>query len=140
MNAILQIDIYFLLILLITKPMGIYLYRVFAGERTPLSPALRPVERAFYRLAGVDESREMRWTTYTVALLLFSLVGMLATYLVLRLQSGLPWNPQDLPDVESRLAFNTAASFTTNTNWQSYAGEITMSYFSQMFGLATHNF
>jgi K+-transporting ATPase ATPase A chain len=140
MNAILQIGIYFLLILLITKPMGVYLHRVFAGERTPLSPALRPVERGFYRLAGIDEAKEMRWTTYTVALLLFSLVGMLATFLVLRVQSGLPWNAQDLPDVESRLAFNTAASFTTNTNWQSYAGEITMSYFSQMFGLATHNF
>lgn len=140
MNAVLQIGTFCLIILLITKPLGIYLQRVFAGERTLLSPGLRPVERGFYRLAGVDETREMRWTTYTVATLLFSLVGMLATYSLLRVQSGLPWNPQNLADVEPRLAFNTAASFTTNTNWQSYAGEITMSYLSQMLGLATHNF
>jgi K+-transporting ATPase ATPase A chain len=140
MNAVVQDVIYFLIILLVTKPVGLYMYRVFGGERTFLSPALRPVERGFYRITGVDETKEMRWTTYTVAMLLFSLVGLLATYLILRVQHGLPFNPQDLPNVEQRLSFNTAVSFTTNTNWQSYVPEVTMSYYSQMAGLATHNF
>lgn len=140
MNAVIQIAIYCLLILAITKPLGIYMQRVFEGRRTPLSPVLRPVERGIYRVSGVDEETEMRWSTYAVALLLFSLVGMLATYLILRVQHGLPWNPAGLPNVEQRLSFNTAVSFTTNTNWQSYVPETTMSYFSQMVGLATHNF
>jgi K+-transporting ATPase ATPase A chain len=140
MNAIIQDTIYFVLLLPITKPIGLYMYRLFNGMNTPLTPVLRPVERGIYRVTGVDEEQEMRWTTYTVAMLLFSAVGMLATYLILRVQHGLPFNPQDLPNVESRLSFNTAASFTTNTNWQSYVPEVTMSYLSQMAGLATHNF
>ncbi|MEA2513649.1 MAG: potassium-transporting ATPase potassium-binding subunit, partial [Thermomicrobiales bacterium] len=140
MNAIVQNAIYFVIILLLTKPVGLYMYRIFGGERTFLSPAFRPVERGIYRLTGVDETKEMRWTTYTVAMLLFSLVGLLATYLILLVQNGLPFNPQDLANVEPRLAFNTAVSFTTNTNWHSYVPEVTMSYFSQMAGLATHNF
>jgi K+-transporting ATPase ATPase A chain len=140
MYAIAQIGGFCLAILLITKPIGVYLTRVFMGERTLLTPALRPVERGVYRVAGVDESQEMRWTTYTVAMLLFSLVSMLATFAVLRLQGHLPLNPQELGAVEPRLAFNTAASFTTNTNWQSYVPEVTMSNLSQMLGLATHNF
>jgi potassium-transporting ATPase potassium-binding subunit len=140
MNAILQIGIYCVLIFLITKPMGIYLHKVFEGERTWLTPVLKPIERTFYRVAGVNDSQEMRWTTYTVAMLVFSAVSMLMTYIVLRFQSGLPFNPQDLGNIEPRLAFNTAASFTTNTNWQSYVPEVTMSYFSNMFGLATHNY
>ena len=140
MYAIIQIVVYFGILLALTKPIGLYMYRIFGGERVFLSPILRPVERGIYRATGVDESKEMRWTTYTVAMLLFSLVGLLMTYVILRLQSGLPWNPADLANLEPRLAFNTAVSFTTNTNWQSYAGEVTMSYFSQMVGLATHNF
>src|SRR4051794_28947801 len=140
MNAVVEDLVFFLIVLTITKPLGLYMYRVFDGERTVLSPLLRPVERGIYWAGGVDETQEMRWTTYTVALLLFSLVGLLITYAVLRLQHGLPLNPQGLASLEPRLAFNTAVSFTTNTNWQSYYPEITMSYFSQMFGLATHNF
>jgi K+-transporting ATPase ATPase A chain len=140
MNAIIQDVIYFVLLLAITKPIGLYMYRIFNGDKTPLSPVLRPVEWGIYRVTGVDEQQEMRWTTYSVAMLLFSVVGMLATYLILRVQHGLPLNPQDLPNVEPRLAFNTAASFTTNTNWQSYVPEVTMSYLSEMLGLATHNF
>jgi potassium-transporting ATPase potassium-binding subunit len=140
MNAIIQDVIYFVLLVAITKPIGLYMYRIFNGDKTPLSPVLRPVERGIYRVTGVDEQQEMRWTTYSVAMLLFSVVGMLATYLILRAQHGLPLNPQDLPNVEPRLAFNTAASFTTNTNWQSYVPEVTMSYLSEMLGLATHNF
>jgi potassium-transporting ATPase potassium-binding subunit len=140
MNAIIQDVIYFVLLLAITKPIGIYMYRIFNGDKTPLTPVLRPVERGIYRVTGVDEHQEMRWTTYTIAMLLFSAAGMLATYLILRVQHGLPFNPQNLSNVESQLSFNTAASFTTNTNWQSYVPEVTMSYFSQMAGLATHNF
>src|SRR5262245_45082761 len=119
MNVIIQDAVYFILILAITKPIGAYMYRIFTGEKTLLTPVLKPVERGIYRITGVDESQEMRWTTYTVAMLLFSAVGMLITYFVLRLQHSLPLNPTDLPNVESRLSFNTAASFTSNTNWQS---------------------
>jgi K+-transporting ATPase ATPase A chain len=114
--------------------------RLFAGESTFMSPVLRPVERGIYRATGVDETHEMRWTTYAVALLLFNLIGLLLTYLILRIQHGLPFNPEDLGNVEPQLAFNTAVSFTTNTNWQSYVPEVTMSCLSQMAGLATHNF
>ncbi len=140
MNAVIQDAIYFVLLVATTKPLGLYMYRLFNGMKTPLSPVLRPVERGIYRVTGVDEKQEMRWTTYSVAMLFFSAVGMLATYAILRVQHGLPFNPTNLPNVESRLSFNTAASFTSNTNWQSYVPEVTMSYFSQMFGLATHNF
>jgi K+-transporting ATPase ATPase A chain len=139
-NAVIQDLVFFLIILALTKPLGLYMYKIFAGERTFLSPVLRPVERGIYRVTGVNEEQEMRWTTYTVAIVLFSAISLLVSYLVMRVQRGLPFNPQDLANVEPRLAFNTAVSFTTNTNWQSYYPEITMSYFSQMFALATHNF
>jgi len=140
LNSVLQVFLFLLLVLLITKPMGLYLNKVFAGERTWLSPVLVPVERFFYRLAGINPEEEQKWTSYVIAMLLFSLTSMLLTYLILRTQQWLPLNPERFGPVEQRLAFNTAASFTTNTNWQSYAGEQTMSYLSQMLGLAFHNF
>jgi K+-transporting ATPase ATPase A chain len=139
-NGWLQIGIYLLVLLAITKPMGVFMARVFAGEKTFLDPVLRPVERLLYRLCGVDDTREMDWKEYTIAMLLFSGVSMLALYLIERVQQLLPWNPQHFPKLATDLAFNTAASFTTNTNWQNYGGESTMSYFTQMAGLAYHNF
>jgi K+-transporting ATPase ATPase A chain len=140
-NGWLQIAIFLALILAVTKPMGVFLTRVFNREHTFLDPVLRPVERLIYRLSGVDEDREMRWTEYAFAMLLFSVVSMLLLYLIQRVQAALPFNPQKLAGVmPQHLAFNTAASFTTNTNWQSYSGESTMSYFTQMAGLAYHNF
>ncbi len=139
-NGWLQIGIYLLVLLAITKPMGVFMARVFAGEKTFLDPALRPVERLLYRLCGVNDTREMDWKEYTIAMLLFSSVGMLTLYLVERVQQLLPWNPQHFAKVPTDLAFNTAASFLTNTNWQNYSGESTMSYFTQMAGLAYHNF
>jgi len=139
-NGWLQIAVYFVAILLVTAPLGRFMTRVFQRERTWLDPVLRPVERLIYRLTGVDESREMRWTEYAAAMLLFSVVSMLALYLIERVQLWLPLNPQHQANLEPHLAFNTAASFTTNTNWQAYAGETTMSYLTQMAGLAYHNF
>src|SRR3974390_17900 len=140
-NGWLQIFVFLALIFAVTKPMGIYIARVFARERTFLDPVLRPVERLLYRLTGVEEDREMPWTEYAVAMLLFSLVSMLVLYMIQRVQAHLPFNPQKFAGVmPEHLAFNTAASFTTNTNWQVYAGETTMSYFTQMAGLAYHNF
>jgi K+-transporting ATPase ATPase A chain len=140
-NGWLQILFFLALVFLVTKPLGVYMARVFAGERTFLDPVLRPIEKLLYRVTGVEEEREMRWTEYAVSMLLFSLVSMLLLYLLERLQGFLPWNPQRLGAVSpASLAFNTAASFTTNTNWQNYAGETTMSYFTQMAGLAYHNF
>ena len=139
-NGWFQILLYLALILLVTKPMGVFMTRVFNRERTFLDPLMRPVERLLYRLTGVDEDHEMRWTEYAAAMLLFSLVSMLLLYLIQRIQLHLPWNPQKFPAVPQDLAFNTAASFTTNTNWQNYSGETTMSYLTQMAGLAYHNF
>ncbi len=139
-NGWFQILLYLLVIFLLTKPVGIYLARVFEREKTSLDPALRPVEKLIYRLTGTDEKREMRWTEYAAAMLLFSGVSMALLYLILRTQKWLPLNPQKLPNVDPWLAFGTAASFTTNTNWQAYSGESTMSYFTQMAGLAYHNF
>jgi K+-transporting ATPase ATPase A chain len=137
----LQFALYFVALALITKPMGLYLLQVLdANGRTWLDPVLRPLERLTYRLMGVDSSKEHNWKQYTLAMLLFSLVSCLFTYAILRLQNLLPLNPQGLGAVSADLAFNTAVSFTTNTNWQSYVGETTMSYFSQMVGLAFHNF
>jgi K+-transporting ATPase ATPase A chain len=137
----LQFALYFAALVLITKPMGLYLLQVLdANGRTWLDPVLRPLERVTYRLMGVDSSKEHNWKQYTLAMLLFSLVSCLFTYAILRLQNLLPLNPQGLGAVSADLAFNTAVSFTTNTNWQSYVGETTMSYFSQMVGLAFHNF
>ena len=140
-NGWFQILFFFALIALVTKPLGIYMARVFNREKTFLDPALRPVERLLYRVTAVDETHEMRWTEYAVAMLLFSTVSMLLLYLIQRVQLYLPFNPQKLGAVSpAHLAFNTAASFTTNTNWQAYSGETTMSYFTQMVGLAYHNF
>ncbi|GHO77552.1 potassium-transporting ATPase potassium-binding subunit [Ktedonobacter sp. SOSP1-85] len=140
MNAILQVLVYVVLLVLATKPLGLYMTRVFAGERTWLSPALVPVERLFYKLCGVRKEEEQRWTGYTISMLLFSIAGMLLLYLLERTQQWLPFNPQQMGAVAPGLAFNTAASFTTNTNWQAYTGEQTMSYLTQMAGLAFHNF
>ena len=114
--------------------------RVFEGERTLLSPVLRPVEIAFYRVAGVSEDKEQHWLTYTVAMLLFNAAGFALLYAMFRLQHLLPLNPADQSPVAAELAFNTAVSFTSNTNWQNYGGESTLSYFSQMVGLTTQNF
>ncbi len=140
-NGWFQILLFLLIVFLITKPTGKYLTRVFTGKRTFLDPLMRPVERLLYRLTGVDEKREMRWTEYAIAMLLFSMVSMLLLYALERLQQVLPFNPQHFGAVSpAHLAFNTAASFTTNTNWQAYSGETTMSYFTQMAGLAYHNF
>ncbi|MGD0515277.1 MAG: potassium-transporting ATPase subunit KdpA, partial [Terriglobales bacterium] len=119
---------------------GIFMARIFNRERTFLDPIARPLERLLYRVTGVDENHEMRWTEYAAAMLLFSGVSMLLLYLIERVQQWLPWNPQKFGALGQELAFNTAASFTTNTNWQNYAGEATMSYLTQMAGLAYHNF
>jgi K+-transporting ATPase ATPase A chain len=134
------IAVYGLVVLAITKPLGIYLYRVFEGDNRPLARVLDPLESLAYRLCGVNPKREQTWKEYALALLLFSLAGLLVSYSILRLQPFLPFNPQDLPPVAPDLAFNTAVSFTTNTNWQAYGGESTMSYFSQMAALAWQNF
>ena len=139
-NGWAQIAMFLFLILVITKPLGIYLARVFEREKTFLDPVLRPIERLIYKLTGVDEASEMRWTEYAVTMLLFSAASMVLLYLIERLQVWLPFNPQHFANVRPDLAFNTAASFTTNTNWQSYSGESTMSYLTQMAGLAYHNF
>ncbi|MCX5822851.1 MAG: potassium-transporting ATPase subunit KdpA [Deltaproteobacteria bacterium] len=137
----LQLAAFIGLLLFLTKPMGLYLLRVLDGEgRTFLDPVLKPVELLFYRIFRVDRKQEQDWKQYTISLLMFSLIGLLFTYLILRLQHLLPLNPQGLGPLSPDLAFNTAASFTTNTNWQSYGGESTLSYFSQMVGLAFHNF
>jgi K+-transporting ATPase ATPase A chain len=136
----LQILLFFAVIAAITKPLGTYLWRVFEGERKPLPRVLGRLERGLLKLSGVNPSEEQTWKEYTLALLLFSAFGLLGTYLIQRLQHVLPLNPQHFPPVESALAFNTAASFTTNTNWQSYGGESTLSYLTQMAGLAWHNF
>jgi K+-transporting ATPase ATPase A chain len=136
----LQIGLFLLVTLALTPPLGRFMTRVFNRERTWLDPVLRPVERLIYRLTGVDEQREMRWTEYAAAMLLFSVVSMIVLYLIERLQAWLPWNPQQLSAVPTDLAFNTAASFTTNTNWQFYVPETTMTYLTQMAGLAYHNF
>jgi len=140
-NGWLQIGFFLLLVFLVTKPMGVFMARVFNREKTFMDPVLRPLERLLYRVTGVDENHEMRWTEYAISMLLFSLVSMIVLYLMERLQGYLPFNPQKLGAVTpAHLAFNTAASFTTNTNWQAYSGETTMSYFTQMAGLAYHNF
>jgi K+-transporting ATPase ATPase A chain len=139
-NGWFQIGLFLAVVLLITKPLGIFIARVFAGEKTFLDPVLRPVERLVYRTTGVDASHEMRWTEYTFAMLLFSGVSMALLYAIQRVQQWLPWNPWHVANVTPALAFNTAASFTTNTNWQAYSGETAMSYFTQMAGLAYHNF
>src|SRR6266850_2426403 len=139
-NGWFQIAFFLLVVFLLTRPLGVFMSRVFSGEKTFLDPIMRPVERIVYRLTGVDEKHEMRWTEYATAMLLFSGVSMALLYLIERTQKWLPLNPQKLPNVDPALAFGTAASFTTNTNWQAYSGESTMSYLTQMAGLAYHNF
>jgi K+-transporting ATPase ATPase A chain len=139
-NGWFQIGLFVAVIFLITKPLGIFLVRVFERQRTFLDPVLRPVEKVLYRISGVDEQKEMSWIEYGVTMLLFSAVSMLLLYFLERLQQWLPFNPQKLANVAPDLAWNTAASFTTNTNWQSYTPESTMSYLTQMAGLAYHNF
>ena len=139
-NGWFQIGLFLLAIFAVAKPLGIYMARVFSGEKTFLDPIMRPVERLLYRVTGVDETREMPWKEYAISMLLFSGVSMALLYLIQRMQHRLPWNPQHLAAVAPDLAFNTAASFTTNTNWQAYVPETTMSYFTQMAGLAYHNF
>ncbi len=140
-NGWLQILLFLVLVFLVTKPIGIFMTKVFNREKTFMDPVLRPIERLLYRVTGVDESHEMRWTEYAISMLLFSLVSMVALYEIERLQGYLPFNPQKFGAVNPpTLAFNTAASFTTNTNWQNYSGESTMSYLTQMAGLAYHNF
>ncbi len=139
-NAAIQIGLFTVLVTAISVPLGLYMARVFAGEPTMLDPVLKPLERAIYRVCGVHPETEQDWIEYAVSMLLFSMAGMLVLYALERLQQFLPLNPQHLGAVASDLAFNTAASFTTNTNWQAYAGETTMSYLTQMAGLAFHNF
>jgi potassium-transporting ATPase potassium-binding subunit len=139
-NGWLQFVIYSVVLLMTVKPVGIYLARVLEGQRTWLDPILRPVEHLTYKLCGVNADREMNWREYAFAMLGFSAVTMILTYIIERAQAILPWNPQHLANVGADLAWNTAASFTTNTNWQFYTGESTMSYLTQMAGLATHNF
>ena len=139
-NGWFQIIFFLLVVLAVTKPLGAFMTRVFAREKTFLDPVLRPIERLLYRLTGVDETSEMGWKEYAAAMLIFSGVTLALTYLIERVQNHLPLNPQHLPAVAPDLAFNTAASFTTNTNWQAYVPETTMSYLTQMAALAYHNF
>ncbi len=140
LNGWLQIALFCAVVLALVKPLGWYMTRVFAGERTPLSPVLAPVERGLYRAAGIDAGHEQTWLGYGLAVLAFHLLGFVLLYAVLRLQAVLPLNPMDQPAVAPDLAFNTAASFVTNTNWQNYGGESTLSYLSQMLGLTHQNF
>ncbi|MDP4199889.1 MAG: potassium-transporting ATPase subunit KdpA [Bacteroidota bacterium] len=139
-NGILQLVAYLVVLILITKPMGVFLTKVFRGERTILTPFVGGLERLIYRLCGIHPETEMKWTAYSGAMLIFSAVTGLVLYGMLRFQHVLPWNPQGFGAVAPDLSFGTAMSFTTNTNWQAYSGETTMSYFTQMAGLAFHNF
>ena len=139
-NGWLQIALYCVIVTALVKPFGGYMNRVFTGERTVLSPMLGPVERFFYRLSGVDERSDQHWVTYAVSMLLFGLAGFLSLYALMRFQALLPFNPAGQSAVEESLAFNTSVSFVTNTNWQSYVPETTLSYLVQMAGLTVHNF
>ena len=139
-NGWIQIALFSVIVILITRPLGGYMTRVFAGERTFLWPVLRPIERAVYWCCGVDENEEQHWLTYAVAILLFSVVGFVTLYALQRLQWYLPFNPQGQTGVAPDLALNTSVSFVTNTNWQAYGGETTMGYLVQMAGLTVHNF
>src|SRR6476659_6110378 len=139
-NGWLQIAIFAVVVILITKPFGGYMTRVFEGERTPLSLVLRPVERGIYKLCGTSEREEQHWLSYAIAMLAFSFAGFVTMYAIQRLQDVLPFNPAEQSAVTPDLAFNTSVSFVTNTNWQSYVPETTMSYLTQMAGLTVHNF
>jgi K+-transporting ATPase ATPase A chain len=140
LNGWIQILLYCVVVTLLVRPLGGYMSRLFSGDRTFLSPVLGPVERGLYRIAGTNEREEQHWTTYAVAMLLFNLAGFIVLYFLQRLQGALPFNPAGMTAVPSELAFNTAASFMTNTNWQNYGGESTMSYLVQMAGLTVQNF
>src|ERR1700733_15112747 len=140
LNGWIQIALYAVIIIALTRPLGGYMTRVFSGEKTPLSPLLRPIERVFYGISGVDEKEDQHWLAYAIAMLAFSMAGFLSLYALQRLQALLPFNPQAMPAVGEHLAFNTSVSFVTNTNWQSYVPETTMSYLVQMAGLTVHNF
>lgn len=140
LNGWIQILVFCGIVVLLVKPLGGYMTRVFNGERNLLSPVLGPVERVLYRLAGTSEREDQHWTTYAAGMLAFNLVGFLVLYAVMRLQDALPLNPQGMAAVGPELAFNTATSFVTNTNWQNYGGETTMSYLTQMVGLTVQNF
>lgn len=140
LNGWLQILVFCGIVLVLVKPLGAYMTRVFSGERTLLSPVLVPIERGLYALAGTNEREEQHWTGYAFAMLMFNLFGVLVLYGLLRLQDVLPLNPAGMSAVSSELAFNTAVSFVTNTNWQNYGGESTLSYLTQMMGLAVQNF
>ncbi|HYK64870.1 MAG TPA: potassium-transporting ATPase subunit KdpA, partial [Patescibacteria group bacterium] len=139
-NSIIQVVAFFLLFTAISVPLGLYMAKVFSNQRTFLDPVLGPIERLIYRVCGINPGVEMGWAGYTIAMLSFSLISMIFLYALQRLQYYLPLNPQGLPGVPPGLAFNTAASFTTNTNWQAYSGEQTLSYLTQMVGLTSHNF
>ncbi|MBW8733617.1 MAG: potassium-transporting ATPase subunit KdpA, partial [Asticcacaulis sp.] len=139
-NGWLQLALYMAVLTVCMVPLGAYMARVFQGEKTVMSPVLGWLEALTYRACGIDPDADMDWKAYALATLVFSAVGFIALYLMLILQSWLPLNPQKLPGLSSDLSFNTAVSFVTNTNWQAYAGETTMSYFSQMVGLTVQNF
>ena len=139
-NGWFQFAVFSAILLASVRPVGIYLARVLEGERTWLDPVLRPIERLIYRLCGINSDKEMNWRQYAFAMLGFSAVTLVVTYAIERLQVHLPFNPHGLANVGPDLAWNTAVSFTTNTNWQSYTPETTMSYLTQMAGLAYHNF
>lgn len=140
LNGWIQILVYCGIVVLLVKPLGGYMYRVFNGDRTFLSPILGPVERGLYRISGTSEREEQHWTTYSAGIIFFSLASFLVLYFLQRLQGVLPYNPAGMTAVEPNLAFNTAVSFVTNTNWQNYGGESTMSYLVQMAGLTVQNF
>ncbi|HEY6846384.1 MAG TPA: potassium-transporting ATPase subunit KdpA, partial [Terracidiphilus sp.] len=139
-NGWLQFSLFSLVLLASVRPVGTYMARVFEGERTWLDPLLRPIERLIYKLCGIDAENEMSWRQYAFAMLGFAAVSLLVTYGIERMQHWLPFNPQGFANVSPDLAWNTAVSFTTNTNWQSYTPETTMSYLTQMAALAYHNF
>src|SRR5580698_10827739 len=139
-NGWIQIALFSVIIIALAKPVGGYMTRIFHGERTLLSPLFRPIERLFYAVSGVDEKEDQHWLVYAIAMLAFSMAGFLSLYALQRLQGVLPFNPQGQAAVGEHLAFNTSVSFVTNTNWQSYVPETTMSYLTQMAGLTVHNF
>src|SRR5260221_5752208 len=139
-NGILQIVLYFVVLLLVVKPLGLYIARVYQGKPIVIDRVLGPVERLIYRLCGTREDEEMDWKTYALALILFSAGGVLLLYLLQRIQNILPLNPRGFSAVSPDSSFNTAVSFTTNTNWQGYGGETTMSYLTQMLGMTVQNF
>src|SRR5512139_1405635 len=140
LNGWLQLILYFVVLIALAKPLGAFMARVYEGQPTRLDRVIGPIERLIYRLSGVDPQAEMTWKTYALAVLLFNLFGLIAVYALQRLQGVLPLNPQGLGAVTPDSAFNTAVSFATNTNWQGYGGEVTMSYFTQLLALTVQNF